>query len=60
VASAPPSVTSAPASAAPGQSAPASNANHPANLDIPAVPSSVNPGYLQDIPTLFSNKKPAV
>jgi hypothetical protein len=31
----------------------------PADLDIPAVPSKVNTGYLQDIPMLSSSKKPA-
>ena len=36
--------------------APAAN---PAGLDIPSVPSSVNNGFLQDIPTLSPAKKPA-
>jgi hypothetical protein len=66
LATAPPVVASASAPApaavpeAQPQSVPANNNNHPSNLDIPAMPSNVNPGYLQDIPTLDSGKKPAV
>jgi hypothetical protein len=47
------------ASSVPIQSSPASANYQPSDLDIPAVPSKVNQGYLQDIPTLSSSRKPA-
>src|SRR5665213_190469 len=53
---APPMVANA--VSAPAQSSPADN-YQPSDLGIPSVPSKVNSGYLQDIPTLSSSKKPA-
>jgi cell division septation protein DedD len=61
-----PAVASAPEAPAKPEEKPApatastasSPAVNPDALDIPAMPSNVNPGYLQDIPTL-SSKKPA-
>jgi hypothetical protein len=46
-------------SSVPSQASPVSNNYHPSDLDIPAMPSKVNTGYLQDIPTLSFSKKPA-
>jgi len=34
-------------------------ASHAANLGLPSVPSDTKNGYLQDVPTLSSAKKPA-
>jgi hypothetical protein len=37
----------------------ATSASHAADLNLPAVPSEVKSGFLQDLPTLSSSKKPS-
>jgi len=48
-----------PPSIASGISTSASTASHSSNLGLPAVPTDVQTGFLQDIPTLSPAKKPA-
>ena len=35
------------------------SASHAADLNLPAVPTEIKSGFLQDLPTLSSSKKPA-